>query len=346
MAIVDWDAAAAIATRMVPAGPEVSHQGAEDAVAEMVELAQAAVMPVQQATGLVCPPARHRTVVVDRPEWIKSNITGMQQLLGPLEQRVAARQNNQWAAEMTGKVAAVEVAAALSWVATKVLGQYEALSTGGEPGRLLLVAPNIVATEQALKVPERDFRMWVALHEETHRVQFGAVEWLEDHFRAELDTFLVDVDVSNAEALKRIGALLMAVVRVLGGASGATIIDAVQSPAQREVFLRLSALMSLLEGHAEYVMDDVGPEVVPALDTIRSRFDDRRRNPSSRDGLARRLLGMDAKLRQYTEGRRFVAETVAAVGMAGFNRVWESPETLPRATEIADPATWVERVAR
>jgi hypothetical protein len=158
-----------------------------------------------------------------------------------------------------------------------VLGQYEAFTVAG-PGRLLLVAPNIVAAERHLDVEPRDFRLWVCLHEETHRVQFGAVPWLTDHFTSQIDEFLAGVELTNAEALRRFGAIAAAVFQVLRGASGASIIDAAQTDAQRAVFERMTAFMSLLEGHADYVMDAVGPEVVPSLDQIRARFDDRRQN--------------------------------------------------------------------
>ena len=224
------------------------------------------------------------------------------------------------------------------------MGQYEAITPPGEPGRLLLVAPNIVATERQLDVPAADFRMWVCLHEETHRVQFGSVPWLTDHFMAEIDSFLAGVELTNAEALKRFGAIGVAVFQVLRGASGSSIIDAAQTEPQREVFERMTAFMSLLEGHADYVMDAAGPEVVPSLDRIRSRFDDRRQNPSAADGLLRRLMGMDAKLKQYTDGRRFVSGVVDRVGIAGFNHVWTNPRTLPTTAEIADPGAWVDRV--
>jgi coenzyme F420 biosynthesis associated uncharacterized protein len=344
MAIVDWDAASAVGVRMVASGPSVSPAYAAEAVDELGSLAAMAVQPVRQTTGLVADSALHRTEVVDRAEWIRSSVAGMKLLLEPLETRVAARQGPGWAAAATGRIAALEVGAAMSWVATKVLGQYEALTQPEQPGRLLLVAPNIVAAESELSVPARDFRMWVALHEETHRVQFGAVGWLEDYFRSEVGDFLGQVDVSNAEALKKLGAVSAAVLRVLAGAPGSAIVDAMQTQGQRAVFARLTAFMSLLEGHAEYVMDAVGPQVVPALDEIREKFDERRRRPSARDGLIRRLLGMDVKLQQYTQGRRFVAQVVDAVGMAEFNRVWESPQTLPRPAEIAEPGDWIRRV--
>lgn len=340
MAMVDWEAAVAIGRRFAPVGPDVSPDEAQNAVASLATAAAAAVEPVRATTGMVADPAANRTVVVDRGAWIESNVAGMRVVTESLERRV-----DQGARTSVGaKAAGVQIGAMLSWVATKVLGQYEAITAPGEPGRLLLVVPNIVSAEHELDVPAQDFRMWVCLHEETHRVQFGAVPWLEDHFRAEIDTFLAEVDLSNAEALRRVGAVSVAVWQVLRGASGASIIDAAQSPAQRVVFERMTALMSLLEGHADFVMDEVGPQVVPSLDRIRRRFDARRQTPGAVDGLLRRLMGMDAKLKQYTDGRRFVSGVVDQVGMAGFNQVWTGPATLPTTAEIADPAAWVERV--
>lgn len=343
MAVVDWDAAADIAVRMVPAGPTTTATEAQQAVAELAELAAAAVEPVRNTTSMVADVGEHRAAIVDRPEWIRSNVAGMRELLTPLEDRLPDSAGPAWLPNTAGRVSAMEFGLALSWVATKVLGQYEAVVEPGSSNRLLLVAPNIVAVERQLDVPPRDFRMWVALHEETHRVQFGAVPWLEGHFRAEIEALLLEMETSGTDALKRLAAAVVAVIKVLGGAPGATIIDAVQTPAQREIFLRLTAMMSLLEGHADFVMDAAGPEIIPSLPQIRARFDQRRQNPSARDGLVRRLLGMDAKLRQYSDGRRFVAEVVAATGMAGFNRVWQSPDLLPTADEIAEPARWLAR---
>jgi coenzyme F420 biosynthesis associated uncharacterized protein len=345
MAMIDWDAAVGIGTRLVRQGPEIPALEAQTAVSEMIDCAAAAVEPVRQATGMLSDPAEHRTEVVDRPEWIRSNVMGFRLLLEPLETRMANEgRGNSSMSTIGGKASAAQVGAVLSWLATKVLGQYEAVTPVGQPGRLLLVAPNIVAAEQQLQVEPRDFRMWVCLHEETHRVQFGSVPWLANYFQGEVDTFLSGVEVDNSEALKRIGSVFLAVLKVLGGGSGEGLVNAAQSPAQREVFDRLTALMSLLEGHAEYVMDTAAPAAIPSLETIRDRFDSRRSNPGAVDGLLRRLLGMDVKLQQYTNGRIFVAEVVDRVGLAGFNRIWTSPNTLPTRAEISNPQQWCERV--
>jgi coenzyme F420 biosynthesis associated uncharacterized protein len=205
-------------------------------------------------------------------------------------------------------------------------------------------------------VDPHDFRLWVCLHEETHRTQFTAVPWLRDHIEGEIQSFLAETDVDPATLFER---LREAVGSISGGSGGwpgsdeeggagglsGSLIDVVQTPAQRAVLGRLTAVMSLLEGHADVVMDGVGPQVVPSVEEIREKFQQRRAKGVGRmDQLLRRLLGLDAKLRQYQDGAVFVREVVAAVGMAGFNRVWTSPNTLPTKEEIHDPAAWVARV--
>jgi coenzyme F420 biosynthesis associated uncharacterized protein len=233
---------------------------------------------------------------------------------------------------------------ALAWLSGKVLGQYEAFTPPGQPGRLMLVAPNILAVERELDVPARDFRLWVCLHEETHRVQFGAVPWLADHFLAEVQAFVAGSQAALGDFPERLGGAAQAVVAAARGRSDTSLMEAVQTPAQRAVFDRLTGLMSLLEGHADYVMDEVGPQHVPSVAVIRERFNARRASAGTVDGFARRLLGLQAKLRQYTQGADFVRRVVSAAGQEGFAQVWQRPDNLPSAAEITDPAAWLARV--
>jgi coenzyme F420 biosynthesis associated uncharacterized protein len=250
----------------------------------------------------------------------------------------------------------------LSFLSSRVLGQYETFAPvsrdlpGGANGggRLLLVAPNIVHVERELDVAPHDFRLWVCLHEETHRTQFTAVPWLRDHLEGEIQSFLQETDVDPMTVLERIR---QAAQSLAGGRpeseagdagdGGRSLVELVQTPVQREILARLTAVMSLLEGHADYVMDGVGPAVVPSVAEIREKFQQRRARGASRlDQALRKLLGLDAKLRQYRDGERFVRTVVDEVGMDGFNRVWTSPNTLPTKAEIAKPADWIARVHR
>jgi coenzyme F420 biosynthesis associated uncharacterized protein len=367
--MVDWNLAVATATRLVRPGPEVSRDEARAVVAELRRHAKSSEEHVRAFTRMAVPggPASDTPVlVVDRAGWIRANVAGFRQILSPLLGKMQDRRGGLPGGAVLGtvggKVTGVELGMLLSFLASRVLGQYETFapatrelpagSAGG--GRLLLVAPNIVHVERELDVAPHDFRLWVSLHEETHRTQFSAVPWLRDHIESEIQAFLGETDVDPATLLERI----REAVQSLGGGrpdgdeaaerGGApSIIELVQTPAQREILARLTAVMSLLEGHADYVMDGVGPDVVPTVAEIREKFQKRRASGAGRlDQALRKLLGLDAKLRQYRDGERFVRAVVGEVGMEGFNRVWTSPNTLPTKSEISKPAEWVARVHR
>ncbi|MFG2529122.1 zinc-dependent metalloprotease [Streptomyces sp. NPDC048516] len=368
--MVDWNLAVATATRFVRPGPEVSRDEARAIVAELRKHAKSSEAHVRAFTRMAQPDATgeapHDTpvLVVDRPGWIKANVAGFRAVLKPLlakmEDRRSAVPGGAVLGAVGGKVTGVELGMLLSFLASRVLGQYETfapasrdLPAGAQGGRLLLVAPNIVHVERELEVEPHDFRLWVCLHEETHRTQFTAVPWLRDHIEGEIQAFLGETDIDPGTLLER----LREAAQSLAGAkpegeegeeeSSRSLVDLVQTPAQREILGRLTAVMSLLEGHADYVMDGVGPDVVPSVAEIREKFQKRRASGAGRlDQALRKLLGLDAKLRQYRDGERFVSAVVEEAGMDGFNRVWTSPNTLPTKQEIAKPADWVARVHR
>jgi coenzyme F420 biosynthesis associated uncharacterized protein len=335
MPLVDTALAASVAARLAPPGPDLSLMEAADVVAELRDVTDRAEQHVRDVTGLhgVVGPA----TVVDRPGWAKANAEGFAVVLAPLEEVFRAKQGRA-AAAVTAKVTAVQMGSLLAWLSGKVLGQYEAFQPEGQQGRLLLNAPTIVETERRLGVDPHDFRLWVALHEVTHRTQFTAVPWLHGHVRSEIAELLAATKLDDPDAL-------LQRLRGLKDLPRTSLIEAFQTPEQKVVMDRVTAFMSLLEGHAEHVMDGVGPAVVPTVAQIRSRFQERREHGSGPlERLVRRVLGLDLKAKQYAEGSRFVAAAVDAVGMQGFNRVWESPETLPTLLEIRDPSAWVARV--
>ncbi|CAL9520007.1 hypothetical protein HMPREF1486_06108 [Streptomyces sp. HPH0547] len=367
--MVDWNLAVSTATRLGRPGPEVGREEARGIVAELRRHAKASEEHVRGFTRLA-PADREQAdtpvLVVDRPGWVKANVAGFRELLTPLLDKMRERRANLPGGAVLGavggKVTGVEVGMLLSFLSSRVLGQYETFAPasrdlpGGADGggRLLLVAPNIVHVERELQVDPHDFRLWVCLHEETHRTQFTAVPWLRDHLRMEIQSFLEQTDIDPSTLLER---LREAAQALAGGKPGEgeaaaeeerpSLVELVQTPAQREVLGRLTAVMSLLEGHADYVMDGVGPQVVPTVTEIREKFQKRRASGAGRLDLAlRKLLGLDAKLRQYRDGERFVRAVVDEVGMEGFNRVWTSPNTLPTKAEIAAPAEWIARVHR
>lgn len=348
--MVDWGLAVATARRVAGTGPSLSPAETEQVVAQLRAHASRAQAFVAEHTGLSATPDTSPVVVVDRAGWAQANADAFKVLITPVMTRL--RQNRTpGMLDVVGKrVTGVELGLMLGFLASKVLGQYDPFVLPSElapdeQGRLLLVAPNIVETERQLGVLPDDFRLWVCLHEETHRVQFGAVDWMRDHVRSEIDLVIGATPLDLGELLGRVIQAARGVVDVARpGSDGPSLLDMVQSPEQREVVDRLGAVMSLLEGHADVVMDDVGPDVVPSVAEIRARFTNRRENAIGLSRVLRRLLGLDAKMRQYREGAAFVRGVQKKVGVEGFNAVWTSPQMLPSPAEIAEPAAWVTRV--
>jgi coenzyme F420 biosynthesis associated uncharacterized protein len=343
--LVDWDLAVATGRRLVRPGPQLSRAEADAVVAELRTLAVEAEAHVVAYTHLQPQGEAPPVVVVDRKEWLRSNVAGLRAVTGPLLGKLGDRSSSGAVSRAVGRrITGVQIGGALAFLAGKVLGQFEIFlppeEAVGPGGRLALVAPNIAEVERKIGADPRDFRMWVCLHEQTHRVQFHAVPWLRGHLESEVGAFVDATDLDPSALAAR----LKAAVAAVRSRDGSSLIEAVQTPQQRAVLDRMQALMSLLEGHADQVMDAVGPQVVPSVASIRRSFEARRDGGSPLDRLVRRLLGLDLKMQQYRQGGAFVRAIVEAVGVDGFNQVWTSPETLPTRAEISDPKAWMARV--
>lgn len=333
--LVDWDLAVATARRLTPPGPQLDRGDADDVVSQLRQLAGEADGHVQEYTQLHPSGVPAPVAIVDRAAWSRSNVEGLRRITGPLVSVLADREPGRVSLAVGRRITGMQVGAALAFLSSKVLGQYEPFADG----QLSLVAPNIVAVEQRLGVDPHDFRLWVCVHEQTHRIQFTAVPWLRGHLENEIASFVQATDLDPTAMVDRMRSAMRAVRR-----PGVSLMEALQTPAQRAVLDRLQALMSLLEGHADQVMDAVGPLVIPTVAEIRARFETRRVGGSPLDRFVRRLLGLDLKLQQYRQGGAFVRAVVGSAGVPGFNQVWTSPETVPTLAEIADPDAWMERV--
>ncbi|GAB2605053.1 zinc-dependent metalloprotease [Pseudactinotalea suaedae] len=341
-AAIDWDLARRRAAALSPAGPVVERAEASAVVASLRAAAARAPGYVGDVTGL------HEaaelaealpTYVIDRARWAEANLEMFADLLGDELPEVGP---------ISARFAGEELGVLLSLLASRVLGQFDPFtaSTGG--GRLLVVAPNVLHVQRELRLDAADFHLWVCLHEQTHAVQFSAAPWLPGHLREHMSALATSMS-DTAGAGRRLSSLLRSLPRVLEGApidatSGGPLMSAVLTADEQAQLERVLAVMALLEGHADVVMDEAGPSVVPTVAKIRRAFERRRDGTGVADMLMRRLLGMDAKLAQYRQGAAFVRGVTATVGHAGLNAVWSGPEQLPLATEITDPAAWVRRV--
>jgi coenzyme F420 biosynthesis associated uncharacterized protein len=335
--MVDWDLAVTIGTRVAGEGPQVTRETADQVVAELRDDANRSTGLVRDFTGLVAEERTAPVLAVDRPGWIRANADGFATVLTPLVDKLSEKKGAPTGLSLAvgSRVTGAEVGLLLGFLASKVLGQFDPFFAPA--GRLLLVAPNIVHVERELGCDPTDFRLWVCLHEETHRVQFTAVPWMRDHLFSEINAIAETMEPGKLldDALGR----MSEVIRGDG-----SLLDVIGSPEQKEILDRVTGVMSLLEGHADVVMDGVGPSVIPSVAEIRQKFDRRRKGVGTLDRLLRRLLGLDAKMAQYRDGARFVRGVVDKVGMHEFNAVWASPDNLPTKAEIADPSAWVGRV--
>ncbi|ORV36664.1 zinc-dependent metalloprotease [Mycobacterium conspicuum] len=340
-ATVDWQFAATVGSRLARPGPPSSEYTRRQAIDELTALAAKAEPPVRDVTGLATEGSVPAARIVDRAQWVRAAAESM---------RVMTNGTDKPRGFFTGRLTGAQTGAVLAFVASGILGQYDPFTSAGpaESGSLLLVYPNVIAVERQLRVEPSDFRLWVCLHEVTHRVQFTANRWLPGYMSESLAVLTQE----SAEDVGQMVSRLADFVRTRGdGASDGSdsgilaLVRAVQSEPQRKALDRLLVLGTLLEGHADHVMDAVGPMVVPSVGTIRSRFDERRhRKQPPLQRLLRALLGLDAKLSQYTRGKAFVDHVVGRVGMQRFNTIWSGPDTLPLPEEIERPQRWIDRV--
>lgn len=261
--------------------------------------------------------------------------------------------SNKLSARMMQKFAALEVGAMLGWMSTRVLGQYDLLVIENEEAPLeedgqdvvYYVAPNIAALEWRHGFPPDEFRLWIALHEVTHRAQFTGVAWLREHFLSLVDQSLnaVSTDpkafgtaMSQIAAARREG-------RNPFAEGGIAVL--VASPEQREVLDQIMGMMSLLEGHGDVTMDRAGAEHLSEIPRFRRVISHRRSQVGPLAKLMRQMMGIEAKMNQYAAGERFIAAVEEAGGTEFLDKAWEGPECLPSMAEIREPRLWIDRVS-
>jgi coenzyme F420 biosynthesis associated uncharacterized protein len=350
--LVDWAAVERLAVarlRSVPGRlPPAELAAAEPAYAE----AMARVVPALEAhLGVPLPGIVSRVVVIDRAGWVAANRATFEALFGRVEQDVIRLLLPPGAGLAKASLVLVDrwlttsqLGLLLGFLGRRVLGQYDLalLAAESTPGQLLFVEENIRQAATILRVPLGDFRTWVALHEATHAFEFEAHPWLRPWLAARLERQLELFGSAPAtlarEAARGLG-------RVVRGAGRGHWLERLMSPEERRLFRETQAVMSLLEGYADHVMDEVGRELLPGAATVSARFHARRSRRSPVERAVLRLTGMDLKLEQYEKGARFVATVEAAGGPAALRRLWDGPEALPREDEIDEPHRWLRRTA-
>ena len=363
---VDWALAGRVARRVAGRDPIADSYLAASLEEDFASVTTQAEVLVSEHTGLHVVGAA-RASVLDRSGWVEANVASMRRLLGPLTAKLGSRLVQSPLAPIGRTVSATELGVLLGWFSRRVLGQYDLLvpddgrsntagsdtagSSAADPGTdtegdaVYYVGANILALEKRFAFRPRDFRLWIAIHEVTHRAQFLGVPWMRGYFLGLVEGALGGVD---ADPRQVIAALLRAADELRRGRNpldDGGIVALLATPEHRVTLAQIQALMSVLEGHGNRVMNELGRVHVAGQDRMARVLQSRRRSQGI-GGVVSKLLGIDSKMRQYEVGEQFVAAVEREAGPRALDAAWRGPEYLPTIDELATPTAWLTRVER
>jgi coenzyme F420 biosynthesis associated uncharacterized protein len=348
--LIDWEQARQAALRLSQweQAPIDNRAFRREQYARMVALSEPLIA---EYLGVQLPEPVSRIFVFDRREWLEANIVSFSQLFRPIEEMYEKNGGGRGALgllmnDVSSKLLGMQIGGLLGYLAQRVLGQYDLslLSAEATGGSLYFVEPNIARVQQQLGLSDMDFRLWITLHEMTHAFEFEAYPWVRRYFRELIDQNFALISSQMLSSGNNLVDMLMRLLQGIG--SGQHWIEMVLTPEQRVVFDRIQALMSLIEGYGNHVMNAVGRRLLPSFGQIEQRVAQRQKQRTMLDLMIFRLTGLDLKLAQYQQGEAFVNAVVAARGIQFASRVWERPENLPTMDEIRAPAQWIMRMDR
>lgn len=343
--VIDWSIAQRVAGVVAGPGPETSPQLRARVRADFREFTVISDELVRSFTGLTPDEPAPEPIVLDRAGWVRANIDSFSTLVRPLADRLAETINpGRVSRRLAAGAVGVQLGVLLGYLSKKVLGQYDLVLATEAGGRVYYVGPNIVATERRLGLKPSDFRLWIALHEITHRTQFTGVPWLRDKVRALIQRSVDSMDL-DPERLKRVARQGRELL--LGGPRAwrsADVMTMLMSDEQREVVGEMQALMTVVEGHGTFVMNRLGRERIGSFERMHSAIENRRHAVGGAERAFQRAIGMDMKLEQYSLGERFMDEVADRAGMETLNRIWEREENLPTLEDLREPHNWIARV--
>jgi len=344
---IAWDLAERVAVKVAGREPFASSYHYSSLQPDFDRLTAEAEELVFAETGLRSAAGPARARVTDRAGWIRANIASFRRLLRPITDRLGPRVAASPIAPVARRLAGAEVGALLGWMSTRVLGQYDLLLVEDEDPEdqdvVYFVGPNVISLEKRFAFPPEEFRLWLALHEVTHRAQFTAIPWMRPHFLSLVNASLGVVDPDPKRFLE---AMRRAVEQVRAGRNPLDeggLVALLAGSEQFAVLQQVQGLMSLLEGHGDVTMDRAGAGRIPESERFH-RVLRQRRQQTGPARILQKVIGLEAKLRQYEQGERFIEAVEAAGGPDVLARAWQGAEWLPTSVEIKDPAAWMERV--
>lgn len=353
--MIDWEKARQIATDMNK-GESLTATEREKLNGYYQGLVEQCVPVISDYTGVSLPHDAERTYAFDRVDWINANLDGFKRMFAPVEALNETKQGRNvlskaWQGVNQGLMT-YEVGMLLGYMARRVMGQYDLALFGrepvSEPGKLYYVEPNIKGIERKLGLPKEDFRMWLALHETTHVFEFEAHPWVREHFNSLLERYMTFLQ-QDGEFLKQgVRGLRVFADRVRnqnqGDDKAGSWIEALMDSDQRALFNDMQAMMSVIEGYSNHVMNAVGKDLLPSYDYISRKFAERQQQRTQADQLFAKLTGLNVKMEQYRQGEEFIDVVVAERGHAFAYKVWDKPEHLPTMQELRMPHAWIARI--
>ena len=345
---VAWDLAERVAIRVAGREPFSESYHYDSLQPDFEELTAQAEDLVASATGLrsLAGPARAR--VTDRAGWVRANVTSFQRLLRPITERLGSRMAASPLAPASRALAGSQIGIMLGWMSTRVLGQYDLLlvedDSPEDQDLVYFVGPNVISLEKRFAFPPREFRLWLALHEVTHRAQFTGIPWMRAHFLSLVDQTLGAMDPDPRRFLEGLRRAADQVRMGRNPLSDGGLLGLVMGTEQHAVIQQVQALMSLLEGHGDVTMDRAGAAQIPSAERFSRVLRERRQQARGPGRFLQQLVGLEAKLRQYEMGERFIEAVERVGGPELLARAWEGPAYLPTLAEIRRPEAWVERV--
>jgi coenzyme F420 biosynthesis associated uncharacterized protein len=345
---VDWTFAEKVAVRAAGREPFAESYHVDSLQPDFDRLTSQAEELVAAETGLrsLTGPARAR--VTDRAGWIHANLSSFQRLLRPLLEKFDDKVSTSFAAPITTRLAGAELGMVLGWMSGRVLGQYDLLvieeEDPADQDLVYYVGPNVLALEKRYAFPPEEFRLWLALHEVTHRAQFTGVPWLREHFIGLVHETLGAVEPDPQRLFDAVNRVAEAIRSGRNPLADGGLVNLVAGPEQRAVLDKVSGMMSLLEGHGDVTMDRAGEGLVPGAERFGRVLRQRRESARGLNRLVQQLIGLEAKLSQYAEGEAFIGQVERAGGQRLLERAWEEPAHLPSLLEIREPHRWIERV--
>jgi coenzyme F420 biosynthesis associated uncharacterized protein len=344
---INWQLAEQVAGRVAGTDPLARSYHYDSLAADFEEATARAEQLVAAETGLVSLAGPARARVTDRQGWVKANVASFQRLVGPLTARMAEHLPAAPVAAVGRSVAGAQVGLLLGWMSTRVLGQYDLLLVEDQNAEdqdiVYYLGPNVLSLEKRYAFPPAQFRLWLALHEVTHRAQFTGVAWMRGYFMGLVEKAMGSVDPDPKRLLE---GLRRAVEETRAGRNPLAdgLLGLLAGDEQAAVLRQVQALMSLLEGHGDITMDRAGADAVPEAERFARVLRQRRQQSAGLSKLVQQVVGIEAKLRQYEEGERFIEAVEVTGGRPISDLFWKGPEWLPTLEEIRDPSAWSSRM--